>query len=33
MGKLKSGQMASHTCFFMEERVEDERGIKQVHLT
>ena len=33
MGKLMSGGMVAHTCFFMEERVEEKEDTKLVHLT
>ena len=33
IGKLKSGGMADHTCFFMEKREEDVKDKKLVNLT
>ena len=33
LGKINSGGMAAHTCFFMEKIVEDEEDKKLVHLT
>ena len=33
LGKIKNGEMADHTCFYKEKRVEDEEDKKLVHLT